>query len=114
RRRGGVAVCFPPAGRLVALRRGPLHPPLNLLLWWWRFGSSPSTAGIWTSGLWIVAVLSPLAAVVGLIVSVRRAKQTGTRPDTHGSARRSTRVDLSAAGLLGRASDAHVAAWSAA
>src|SRR3989442_882988 len=25
------------AGLLLALRIGPLYPPLNFLLWWWRF-----------------------------------------------------------------------------
>src|SRR2546427_220990 len=105
RRDRGGGLCAP-------LGWGPLSPPLNFLPWWWRFGSSPSTAGIWTRGLWIVAILSPLAAVVGLIVSVRRAKQTGTRPDTHGSARWATRVDLEAAGLLGRDAGVYIGAWS--
>src|SRR5205809_7831572 len=87
------------AGLLLALRIGPLYPPLNFFLWWWRFGNSPGTAGTWTTGMWIVAVLSPLAVVVWLIVSSRRAQRSGTRPDTHGSARWATRVDLEAAGL---------------
>ena len=103
---------FLAAGLLLVLRVGPLYPPLNFLLWWWRFGSSPSTAGIWTRGLWIMAILSPLAVVVGLIVSVRRAKDTATRPDTHGSARWATRVDLEAARLLGRDAGVYVGAWS--
>src|SRR5437870_11559973 len=72
---------FLAAGFLVALRIGPLYPPLNFFLWWWRFGNSPGTAATWTTGLWIVAVLSPLAVVVWLIVSSRHAKRTGTRLD---------------------------------
>src|SRR5439155_19270501 len=100
RRRAGWL--FLGAGLLLALRIGPLYSPLNFFLWWWRFGSSPSTAGTWTTGLWIVAILSPLAVVVGLIVSARRAKQTETGPDAHGSAPWASRADPAAAGLLGR------------
>src|SRR5437773_153018 len=103
---------FLAAGLLVTLRIGPLYPPLSFFLWWWRFRNSPGTAGTWTTGLWIVAILSPLAVVVGLIVSVRRAKQTGTGPDTHGSARWATRADLEAAGLLGRDAGVYIGAWS--
>src|SRR5439155_22730570 len=88
RRRAGWL--FLGAGLLLALRIGPLYPPLNFFLWWWRFGNSPGTAGTWTTGLWIVAILSPLSVVVGLIVSARRAKETGARSDTHGSARWAT------------------------
>ena len=100
------------AGLLLALRIGPLYPPLNFFLWWWRFGNSPGTAGTWTTGLWAVAILSALAVVVGLIVSARRAKETGARSDTHGSARWATRVDLEAAGLLGRDAGVYIGAWS--
>src|SRR5437867_44716 len=100
------------AGLLVTLRIGPLYQPLNFFLWWWRFGNSPGTAGTWTTGMWIVAVLSPLAVVVGLIVFARRAKETGARTDTHGSARWATRVDLVAAGLLGRDAGVYIGAWS--
>jgi len=103
---------FLAAGLLIALRIGPLYPPLNFFLWWWRFGNSPGTAGAWTAGLWVVAILSPLAAVAGLIVSVRRAKGTGPRPDTHGSAHWASRVDLDAAGLIGRDAGVYIGAWS--
>ena len=112
RSRRWAGVLFLAAGLLVALRIGPLYPPLNFFLWWWRFGNSPGTAGTWTTGLWVVAILSSLAVVAGLIVSVRRAKQTETRPDTHGSARWATRVDLEAAGLLGRDAGVCIGAWS--
>src|SRR5437870_3477924 len=103
---------FLAAGLFLALRIGPLYPPFNFFLWWWRFGNSPGTAGTWTTGLWAVAILSVLAVVVGLIVSARRAKETGARADTHGSARWATRVDLEAAGLLGRDAGVYIGAWS--
>src|SRR5437899_4632049 len=70
---------FLAAGLLLALRIGPLYPPLHFLLWWWRFGDASGTAAIWTTGLWIVTIPSTLAVVVGLIVSARRAKETGAR-----------------------------------
>src|SRR2546426_6776220 len=103
---------FLAAGLLVALRIGPLYPPLSFFLWWWRFGNSPGTVGTWRTGLWIVAILSPLAVVVGLIVSARRAKQTGPGADTHGSARWATQADLEAARLLGRDAGVYIGAWS--
>src|SRR3989441_7217780 len=81
---------FLAAGLLLALRVGPLYPPLNFLLWWWRFGNSPGTAGTWTTGLWTVAILSALAVVVGLIASARRAQPTGTGPGTPRTARPGT------------------------
>src|SRR5438128_237595 len=46
------------------------------------------------------------------LVSARRAKETGARSDTHGSARWATRVDLEAAGLLGRDAGVYIGAWS--
>jgi type IV secretion system protein VirD4 len=103
---------FLAAGFLLALCIGPLYPPLNFLLWWWRFGNASGTAAIWTTGLWIVTIPSTLAVVVGLIVSARRAKETGARADTHGSARWATRADLEAAGLLGRDAGVYIGAWS--
>src|SRR5438309_807304 len=103
---------FLAAGLLLALRIGPLYPPLNFLLWWWRFGNASGTAAIWTTGLWIVTIPSTLAVVVGLIVSARRAKETGAGADTHGSARWATRVDLESARLLGRDAGVYIGAWS--
>src|SRR5436309_2314673 len=103
---------FLAAGLLLALRIGPLYPPLNFLLWWWRFGNASGTAAIWTTGLWIVTIPSTLAVVVGLIVSARRAKETGARADTHGSARWATQDDLEAARLLGRDAGVYIGAWS--
>src|SRR3989442_10111587 len=102
---------FLAAGLLLALRIAPLYPPLNFLLWWWRFGNASGTAAIWTTGLWIVTIPSAFAVVVGLIVSARRAKETGARADTHGSARWATRVDLEAARPLGRDAGVYIATW---
>src|SRR2546426_401748 len=103
---------FLAAGLLLALRLGPLYPPFHFFLWWWRFGDASRTAAIWTTGLWIVTIPSTLAVVVGLIVSARRAKETGARADTHGSARWATQADLEAARLLGRDAGVYIGAWS--
>src|SRR5437667_8508283 len=76
---------FLAAGLLLALRIGPLYPPLNFLFWGWRFGNARGTAAIWTTGLWIVTIPSALAVVVWIIVPARRARETGARAGTHGS-----------------------------
>src|SRR2546426_12052967 len=77
---------FLAAGLLLALRIGPLYPPLNFLLWWWRFGNSPGTAGTWTTGMWIVAGPGPLPLFVGVLVFAPRAQETWARPGTDRSA----------------------------
>src|SRR2546426_5304822 len=56
---------FLAAGLLLALGIGPLYPPLNFFLWWWRVGNSPGTAGTLTTGLWGLAIPSSLPVVEG-------------------------------------------------
>ena len=62
--------------------------------------------------MWTVTIPSHLAVFVGLVVSIRRARQIGGQSDTHGSARWATRADLEDAGLLGRDAGVYVGAWS--
>ena len=112
RTRGWAGWLFLATGLLLTLRIGPLYPPFQFFLWWWRFGDTPGTTAIWTTGMWTVTIPSHLAVFVGLVVSIRRAKQIGGQSDTHGSARWATRADLEDAGLLGRDAGVYVGAWS--
>jgi type IV secretion system protein VirD4 len=97
---------------LVMLRLGPVYPPLHFFVWWWRYGDVSGTEEIWTAGMWIATIPSHLAVLVGLVVSVRRAKRIGGQSDTHGSARWATRAELDAAGLLDRDAGVYVGAWA--
>ena len=43
RTRGWAGWLFLATGLLLALRIGPLYPPFQFFLWWWRFGDTPGT-----------------------------------------------------------------------
>src|SRR5262249_31952345 len=86
RTRGWAGWLFLATGLLLTLRIGPLYPPFQFFLWWWRFGDTPGTTAIWTTGMWIVTIPSHLAVFVGLVVSIRRARRIGGQSGTPRSA----------------------------
>ncbi len=109
--RPAAVVLFAAAALLLTLRVGPLYAPVDVFVWWWRFGQLKGTAPIWRVAMWIVAGPSHLAVLLAIVLAVRRAKNLGGPTDTHGSARWAQRKDLERAAVLRQDAGVYIGAW---
>jgi type IV secretion system protein VirD4 len=94
----------------VALTAGPLYAPWDFFLWELRFGRVAGTEAIWRTGHWLIGIPTHFVFVVGLVVALRRARRTGGRSDSHGSARWADHRDVETTGLLALGG-VYVGAW---
>src|SRR5216683_2223602 len=98
---GYAAGLGPPMMRLPLF--GPLYPPWQWIVWWWRWRNAPELAVLWAVCTRLaVYPMFGITALAVAAVGVARQGWFGSESDLHGSARWAATRDIRDAGLIER------------
>lgn len=89
----------------------PIYEPWMYFWWLWHFGEIPAAQEMWTHTVHFLMISSHSLVLIAIVVAVIRARRTGGKTDTHGSAHWATDKEIRSSGLLNNTGGVYVGAW---